>query len=182
MTQCSTLWMSHCREKEWDGADCSLQYSASLSEVSCSTVLWISTSVSTAQLLQQSLHQVLAGRPLSQIFSNQKKIAIPDVHLDHPPKKCSKIHPIFHPKVHPVSPKIHRQSSSSSSWGVHPYLCHLWFKVKRERSVPYMSPVQYNGTMWSEITENNPHWESTEAIQLVWLWDNVVIPQCHLID
>lgn len=115
MTQCSTLWMSHCREKEWDGADCRLQYSASFSEVSCSTVLWISTSVFTAQLLQQSLHQVLAGRPLSQTFSNQKKIAIPDVHLDHPLSKCSKIHPIFHPNVHPGSPKIHRQSSSSSS-------------------------------------------------------------------
>lgn len=134
------------------------------------------------QLLQQNMRQVLTGWPLSQTFCNQKKIAIPDLYLDDPLSKCSKIHQIFHINAHPVSPKRYIQSSSSSSWGVHPYLCHLWFTVKKERSVPYMSSVQYNGTLWSEITENNPHWESTEAIQLVWLWDNAVIPQCHLID
>lgn len=39
------------------------------------------------------------------------------------------------------------------------YLCqpgHHWSKVKKERSVPFMSSVQYNGTLWSES-----HWEQS---------------------
>lgn len=179
MTQCSSLWMSHCREK-----------SGMAPTAACNTVLRYQESPvllswgflqASPQLLQQNMHRVLTGWPLSQAFCNQKKIPIPDVLSDHPPG-APKIHQIFRPKVHPVSPKLHTQSNSSSSWGVHRYLCHLRFRVRRQRSVPYMSSVQYNGTLWSEITENNPHWESTEAIQLVWLWDNAVILQCHLTD
>lgn len=178
VTQCSSLWMSHCREKSGMAptAACNtvLRYQESPVLLSCGFLQ------ASPQLLQQHMRRVPTGWPLSLILQPEEdsysRCAF------RPSSSHCQIHQIFHPTVHPVSPKLHRQSSSSSSWGVHRYLCHLRFRVRRQRRVPYMSSVQYNGTLWSEITENNPHWQSTETIQLVWLWDNAVIPQCHLTD
>lgn len=38
MKQCSSLWMSHCKENRWDGTEGRLEYSASLSEVKTLTL------------------------------------------------------------------------------------------------------------------------------------------------
>lgn len=85
--------MSHCRETEWDGADCSLKYSASLSEVSCFTVLWISVSVSTAPAAKP------APGPSSTSFESDILQPEEGRSSRHPLSKCSKIHQIVHKEM-----------------------------------------------------------------------------------
>lgn len=66
------------------------------------------------------------------------------------------------------------------------YLCqldHHWSKVEMERGVSHIWVL--SNTMAhcdQKATENNPYSESIVPIQLVWLWDNAMIPYCHLID
>lgn len=96
--------MSHCREKEWDGAHGGLQYSASLSRASCFTLLWISAGDSTSPAGPRRT------RPLSEDLRPEEdcysRCDVQTLRLS----TRSKIRPIFHPNALPVSPKL-RQSS-----------------------------------------------------------------------
>lgn len=97
-------------------------------------------------------------------------------------QKVLQIQLLSNPVHHPESPRIHSvnppelfllQVFLSSTWAHFPGpkwsrrgASHIW--------------VQSNTMVHCD--QNNPHSESIVPILLVWLWDNAVIPYCHLID
>lgn len=74
--------MNHCKENQWDGTeviDGRLEYSASLSEASCFTLLWLSSNLFPGRRLQ-IMHQpsiIHEGKESSTIFIDQKLQSTP---------------------------------------------------------------------------------------------------------
>lgn len=160
--------MRHCKESQWDDSEAEAEYSAAVSEVktraSCIAPLWLWSDFSFGQKPEES---VSMSANLNHFISIvQEEHGCWSTFRDG--------------KLEPTSGKPQNQMSACSTSSKYPtkalssvsksllacpfirflqvltaqlYLCqpdHHWSKVEKERSVPYMSSVQYNGTLWSE--------------------------------
>lgn len=163
--------MNHCKESWWDGTDGWLEYSASLSEDKTLTLcfthcgflpflLWRDFRSENPAADIQIKHpqyeksQACSSHEVSGIISLTSSCRSGrNMHSGDPPQQET-IHmrPLKDPNpayIQPTNPHSHPFPLGGRT-PAHIYLCHLAHhpsKVKKERSVPYMSSVQYNGTL-----------------------------------
>lgn len=202
MKQCSSLWMNHCKESRWDGTE----VTEGSAGIQCFIIrgLLRYTPVVSLRVLDRRL-QISKYLHQTSIMCKDKRCSLTrsfSPHLENvnsgdpgdskPSFSFTNHHlsaPNPFPNHHPELPRIHEGlcKSCRSFKVLYLYLCqpdHHWHKVKKKkRGVSHIWVL--SNTMAhcdQKATENNPYSENIVPIQLVWLWDNAMIPYCHLRD
>lgn len=201
MKQCSSLWRSHCKEKRWDGADSRLEYSASLSGVfqllAPAVLLKFCPQVSKSCPKHPEYEKISEWNVLrwQKAAVHYRGCAfrwlswpqtILSIYKSHQTRLLLQIQPTFDPNSIQSCQESRQAFVNPARW----LLQGLWC-----RALPACASLTITDPKWrrrgvshiwvlsitmahcdQKAAENNPHSENIVLIQLVWLWDNAMIP------